>query len=127
MLKLIAHGLLSFVFVLVMTMQVVPHASAMPSDTSMSMDGMDMSNAIHSGAPCKGMTPACIDSMGCATIAALPTTPLLTSAPLQWDRTQLRFVDVAIERPDNPARTPFPLSFAPENQPPPLRPVVARA
>jgi hypothetical protein len=96
MLKLIAHSLLSFVFVVVMTMQVVPHATAMPSDTSMSMDGMDMSNCDHPGAPCKGMTPACIDSMGCATIAALPATPLLTSAPLHWDVLSYSFVDVAM-------------------------------
>jgi hypothetical protein len=97
MLKLIAHSLLSFIFVLVMMMQVVPHATAaMPSDTSMSMDGMDMSNCDHSGAPCKGMTPACIDSMGCATIAALPTTPLLTSAPLHWAVLSYGFVDVAM-------------------------------
>jgi len=93
MFKLIAHSLLSFVLVLVMAMQVVPHASAMPSDTSMSMDGMDMSNCDHSRAPCKGMTPACIDSMGCATIVALPTAPLLTSAPLHWDVLSYGFVD----------------------------------
>lgn len=96
MLKLIAHSLLSFIFVLVMTMQVVPHASAMPSDMSISMDGMDMSNCDHPGAPCKGMTPACIDNMGCATIAALPATPLLTSAPLRWDVLSYRLVDAAM-------------------------------
>ena len=96
MLKLIAHSVLSFVFVLVMTMQVVPHASAMPSDISMSMDDMDMSNCDHLGAPCKGMTPACIDSMGCTAIAALPTTPLLTSAPLHWDVLSYGLVDVAM-------------------------------
>lgn len=96
MLKLIAHSLLSFVFVLVMTMQVVPHASAVPSDISMAMGGMDMSNCDHSGAPCKGMTSTCIDSMGCGTIAALPATPLLTSAPLHWDVLSYGFVDAAM-------------------------------
>jgi hypothetical protein len=96
MLKLIAHSLLSFVFVLVMTMQLVPHAAAMPSDMSMSMDGMDMGNCDHPGTPCKGITPACIDSMGCATIVALPATLLLTSAPLYWDVLSYGFADVAM-------------------------------
>jgi hypothetical protein len=96
MLKLIAHSLLSFVLVLVMTMQVVSHASAMPPDASMAMDGMDMSNCDHPAAPCKGVTPGCIDSMGCATIVALPTTPLLASVSLHWDVLSYSVVDVAM-------------------------------
>jgi hypothetical protein len=96
MLKLIVHSLLSFAFILVMTVQAVSHASAMPSDQSMSMDGMDMSQCDHPAAPCKGMTPGCIDSMGCVAIVALPTMPLLTSAPLHWDVLSYRVVDVAM-------------------------------
>jgi hypothetical protein len=97
MLKLIAHSLLSFVFVLMMTIQVGAHAWAMPSDTSMAMDGMDMSDCDHPAAPCKGMTPGCIDRMGCATIAALPATPLPASAPLHWDVLSYGVVDVAMD------------------------------
>jgi hypothetical protein len=42
------------------------------------------------------MTPACIDSMGCATIVALPTAPLLAFAPLHWNVLSYGLADVAM-------------------------------
>ncbi len=46
------------------------------------MSGMDMSHCEHPGGPCKGMTPACIDSMGC--IVAIPTATFITPASFEW-------------------------------------------
>jgi len=46
--------------VLTMTLQTVPHASGMPSETTMSMAGMDMSGCDRPATPCKGLTPTCI-------------------------------------------------------------------
>ena len=84
MLKRVATYLLSLAVVLTMTLQVVRPASGMPSDPAMSMAGMDMSNCDHPAVPCKGMTPACIDSMGCVTIIGLPTIPLTAATPFEW-------------------------------------------
>ena len=94
MLKRIATYLLSFAVVLVMTLQVIPHAPAMASDLSMA--GMDMSNCDHPAAPCKGMTPACIDNMGCATIIGLPTAPLSAATPFEWGVLSYAVFDVAL-------------------------------
>jgi hypothetical protein len=96
MLKRIAIYLLSIAVVLTMSLQGIPHASAMPSVSPMSMADMDMSNCDHSGAPCKGMTPACIDSMGCVTIVGLPATPVLAVTTIEWSVLSYPVLEVAL-------------------------------
>ena len=96
MLKRIATCLLSLAVIVTMTLQVIPHAPAMPLDSPTSMAGMDMSNCEHRAAPCKGITPACIDSMGCVTIIGLPTTPLSASVPFKWGVLSYTVFDVAL-------------------------------
>jgi hypothetical protein len=87
MVKRIATCLLSFAVILTMTLQAIPHAPAMTSDASMSMMAdMDMSDC---GAPCKGMTPACIDAMGCLAAIGLPATPFSAATP--FERSALRY------------------------------------
>jgi hypothetical protein len=34
--------------------------------------------------PCKGITPACVEVMGCAVLAALLPTPLSPPMPIKW-------------------------------------------
>ena len=34
--------------------------------------------------PCTGHAPSCVDHVGCITISALPTTPALIAAPVEW-------------------------------------------
>ncbi|MFI4987100.1 MAG: hypothetical protein ACHQF3_06650 [Alphaproteobacteria bacterium] len=88
--------LLSFAVVLVMTPQRIPHAPAMPSDSTMSMAGMDMSNCDHQTAPAKGLTPACADGMCCVTIIGLPTPPLTAPASFKWGVLSYNVFDVAL-------------------------------
>jgi len=92
----IATYLLSLAVILTMTLQTIPHASGMPSDPAMSMAGMDMGNCDHPAAPCKGMTPACIDGMGCVTLIGLPTIPLAAATPFEWDVVSYTIFDVAL-------------------------------
>jgi hypothetical protein len=96
MLKRIATYLLSLAVILTMTLQTVPHGSGMPSESTMSMAGMDMGNCDRPTAPCKGMTPACIDSMGCVTIIGLPTIPLAAATPFEWGVLSYTTFDVAL-------------------------------
>jgi hypothetical protein len=96
MLKRIASYLLSLAVIVTMTLQMVPHAFAMPSDSEMSMAGMDMSDCDHPATPCKGLTPTCIDSMGCVTIIFLPTIPLAAATPFEWGILSYTAFDVAL-------------------------------
>jgi hypothetical protein len=96
MLKRIATYLLSLAVVLTMTLQTVPHASGMPSETTMSMAGMDMSDCDRPATPCKGLTPTCIDSMGCVTIIFLPAIPLAAATPFEWGILSYTAFDVAL-------------------------------
>ncbi len=90
MIKRFATYLIGFAVILAMTLQSpAPRASVMQSQSEMSMadmdmSGMDMSHCQHPGGPCKGMTPACIDSMGCVVAVAIPTTTFVTPAPFEW-------------------------------------------
>ncbi len=94
--KRIATHLLSLAVILTMTLQAVPHASGMPSESTMSMAGMDMTNCDHPAAPRKGMSPACIDSIGCVTIIGLPTIPLAAATPFEWGVLSYTAFDVAL-------------------------------
>jgi len=86
MLKRLSIVLLAIAFVLGTTAQVVPrafassmaetHHAGMSRHGAMPMSGM--------GAPCKGMTPACIDEMGCVIVIALPASPAAVLVPVLW-------------------------------------------
>ena len=91
MLKRISIHLLAVVLVIATTVQAIPRASVAAPE--MAMAGMDMSGASHRAPPCKGMTPACTDCLGCAT-AGLPATPVLVSAPIVWG--ELRYAPIII-------------------------------
>jgi hypothetical protein len=91
MLKRTATYLLAIAVFLGMTLQVIPLASAMTSQSAMSMAGMDMSDCDHPAAPCKGITPDCIDSMGCLMTVALPATQLSAPVPFKWDAVSYGF------------------------------------
>lgn len=102
MLKWVGRFYLSLAVILTMTPQVVLHASNMPSQSAkqivpldMSMPRMDMSKC-DLPAPCKSVTPACTDSMGCLTVVVLPTTPLSAATPLGWGILSYTFFDVAL-------------------------------
>jgi hypothetical protein len=100
MLKRIATYVLSLAVVLTMTLQTVPHASGMLSELlsepAMSTAVMGMNDCDHPAAPCTGMTPACIDSMGCVTVIGLPTIPLSAATPFDWGVPSYTAFDVAL-------------------------------
>ncbi len=90
MIKQLATYLMAFAVIFAMTLQSpAPRASMMQSQSEtsmpdMDMSGMDMSHCQHPGGPCKGMTPACIDSMGCVVAVAIPTATFSAPAPFEW-------------------------------------------
>jgi hypothetical protein len=101
MLKRLATLLLAVAVIVSMTMQVIPRASAMPwmsgmdagqSTSDMSAaDDMNMADCMKAGhanqVPCKGMTPECIDLMGCVVATGVPVSPPASAATsLRWVR-----------------------------------------
>jgi hypothetical protein len=86
MLRRVGILLLTLAFVVALTTQSVPHASAMDG-CPMSAAAMAISSkASQSDFPCKGPTQACIDVMdcaACATAVALPVPPL-SPTTLEW-------------------------------------------
>jgi hypothetical protein len=100
--------LLAFVFVVGSTMQIVPRAWAMDG-CAMAGASMDAPSADgQSGAPCKGLTPACVDAMGCVATVALPAPPLSTSTGLASVATTYSFFGISLSG----------LSVEPELSPP---------
>jgi hypothetical protein len=85
MLKRTATYLLALTIALAATLQVIASASVSADQPAMPMATMDMSGDCDNPAPpCKGMTPACIVSMGCLMIVAVPAAPLAASVPFKW-------------------------------------------
>jgi hypothetical protein len=100
MLRRVAIFVLAFFFIVSVTMEMMPRAMAMPQPTpcpmgmqssgthsmDMQSEHADMSaDADQSGAPCnKGLTPTCIDAMGCVVAVALPQAPLSAPRVLDW-------------------------------------------
>ena len=86
--KRLSIMLLALAVVFGMTTQVVRHASAMMAMSSMggtpatTSDAGDASN--DEPAPCKGLTPACIDAMGCVMALGVPLPALSVSATIRW-------------------------------------------
>ena len=76
--------LLAVALVLGTSLQLTPQtiASAMPHDSAMS--GHVGSHGSDAGAPCKGMSPACMDQLCCAIVLALPTASAAAPHPVEW-------------------------------------------
>jgi len=85
MLKRATIYFLAFAIITGLTLQIAGSALAAAGQPAMSMAAMDMGNGCDQrAAPCKGMTPDCIDSMGCLINAAALVAPLAASVPFQW-------------------------------------------
>jgi hypothetical protein len=85
MLKRLAVYFLAFAITTGLVLQVAGSALAGAGQPAMSMAAMDMGNGCNQPAPpCKGMTPDCIDSMGCLVSSVVPVAPLAASLPFQW-------------------------------------------
>jgi hypothetical protein len=75
------RGFLALVFVMSVTVQLVPVSMAHPD---MSACG-DMSGGCDGPqAPCTGHMPNCVDHVGCITVSALPTSPTSIAVPVEW-------------------------------------------
>lgn len=85
MLKRVTIYLLAFAVVIGVTVQISGAALATAGAPAMEMAAMAMGGDCDQPAdPCTGVTPDCIDSMGCASNTAAPVAPLADSAPLRW-------------------------------------------
>ena len=89
MLRRVGILLLALAFVVGWTTQMMPRALAIPQSSlcpmGMVSEPAEMSaDADQSSMPCKGMTPTCIDVMGCVVTVAVPLAPLSTPTVLKW-------------------------------------------
>ncbi len=76
---------LAFAIITGLTLQIAGSALAAAGQPAMFMAAMDMGTGCDQPvAPCKGMTPDCIDSMGYLINAAALVAPLAASVPFQW-------------------------------------------
>jgi hypothetical protein len=111
MLRRVSVILLAFAFVVGLTAQVAAGAWTMHgcpmSAASMGTSSQDS----QSDTPCNGLTPACMDSVGCAVPTALPVPQLLASTMFEW-------VAATFTLPDNSMSG---LSVEPDLTPPILR------
>jgi hypothetical protein len=94
MVKRFGIVLLAVAVIVGLTMQVVPRGLALESG-QVAVASMDMPCDGGSGTPCKGMTPACIDLMGCVVAVAIPArAPDLTTFP--WLTAGYTFTDTSL-------------------------------
>lgn len=85
MLKRLATYFLALAVILGVSLQIAGSALAAAGPPAVEMSAMDMGgDCDQPAAPCKGMTPDCIGSMGCVTNIAAPVAPLAAPAPFQW-------------------------------------------
>ncbi len=84
--KRIATYFLALAVFLGVTLQIagVALAAAGPPATGMSTMADMGGDCDQPARPCNGMTPDCIDSMGCVTNTTAPVAPLAVSDLLQW-------------------------------------------
>jgi hypothetical protein len=98
--------LLAVAVIVGLTMQVLPRSVAFESG-QIAVASTDMPCDGGSGTPCKGMTLACIDAMGCVVAVAIPArVPQLTTVP--WVAAMYTFADTSLSG----------LSVEPELSPP---------
>jgi len=81
MLKRATIYFLAFAITLGVTLQTSGSALAAAGQSSMMHMGSDCEQP---AAPCKGLTPDCINIIGCVINAAAPVAPLAISEPLLW-------------------------------------------
>lgn len=110
MLKRVTTYFLAFAVIFGVTLQITGSASAAAGNPVMEMTAMDMgsSDCDQPAAPCPGMTPDCIDSMGCLVNAAAQVAPLTASVPRQWGAVSYSSLNA----------TPNGVSIKPEHSPP---------
>lgn len=84
MLRQIATYVLALAIVLGTTLQAMASASAAIPQPSMTMSDVDMAKSDYPNPPCKGMTPICIDSLGCVINIGVPAASPLASIPFEW-------------------------------------------
>jgi len=85
MLRRAATYFLAIALALGVMFQVANAALAAAGQPAMEMAAMDMDGGCDQPAsPCHGLTPDCIDSMGCLASSATPAESVVDSAPFQW-------------------------------------------
>jgi hypothetical protein len=94
MLRRIVTFVMAAVLVACLATQAVPHALASAAETHdccpMEMGNTDTDTDVAAaadavGVPCKGLTPACIDAMGCVVPVAVPLrAPVLSPVATAW-------------------------------------------
>jgi hypothetical protein len=85
MMKRIAIYVLTFAFVVGTTLQTVPRADAMSAQPGMAMADMTgMADGHQPLTPCKGLTPTCLDRMGCVINLAVPMMPPPNPVSVRW-------------------------------------------
>jgi len=85
MLKRIAIYVLALAVVVGTMVQTIPHADAMSAQPDVPLADMaGMADGQQPMTPCKGLTPTCIDSMGCVINLAVPVKPPPTPVSVRW-------------------------------------------
>ncbi len=108
MLKRATIYFLAFAITLGVTLQISGSALAAAGQPAMS-SAMDMGgNCDQPAVPCKGLTPDCINIIGCVINAAAPVAPLAVSEPLLWGDVSYFSLDAV----------PAGVSIKPEHSPP---------
>lgn len=110
MLKRAATCFLALAVILGVTLQIAGSALAAAGPPAMEMPAMaDMGGDCNQPtSPCNGLTPDCVDSMGCITNTATPVAPLAVSEPLLWGPVSYFSLNA----------TPTGVSVKPEHSPP---------
>lgn len=109
MLKRATTCLLALAFVLGVTLQIAGLALAAGEQPVIGMATMEMGGDCGQPAqPCNGLTPDCINSMGCVINTAAPVAPHAVSELLQWDA--IRYFSLNA--------VPSGVSIKPEHSPP---------
>lgn len=111
MLHRVSVLLLAFAFVVGLTAQVTAAGAWTMNGCASAASMGTSSHDSQSDTPCNGLTPACIDSVGCAVPTALPVPPLSASTMFEW-------VAATFTLPDNSMSG---LSVEPDLTPPILR------
>jgi hypothetical protein len=87
--------LLAFAFVVGLTAQIA--GAWTMNGCPMSAPSMGtFSERSQSDTPCNGLTPACIDAVGCAMPTALPVTILSASTTFEWTAATFTLSDISL-------------------------------
>ncbi len=92
-LKRLSIAVLAGALVVAMTMQTVWPAWAAAMRATSATVTIAADNQGDPAAPCKAITPICIDHVGCVTAIAVPESPVAIGVPVRWS--SVRYVLVA--------------------------------